>query len=474
MFFSCDHVMNTLIAEVHKYCKKHELIAPGDGVLIGLSGGMDSVCLFDVLLKLRSVIGFELTALHVEHGIRGEASVSDMEFVKKLCEEKGIRLIVYNEDVPAYAKKEKLTLEEAARILRYRDFEKALKELSAQRIAVAHHMNDQAETVLFNMIRGTSISGMAGMSPKRDHIIRPLLFLSREEIEEYVKENGLSYVNDETNADKEYSRNRIRHLIIPEMEKVVKGAAGHIAREAAELSLICEHIDKEAEKLCERGLREEPEGSGRFLLCISELKAESVITGRAAIKRVLSLMCGKWKDISARNIEDIYDLTDNISGKGVDIPYGIRVKRTGDRLLFERSEKPDGQECGSAEMLCLQGRQTLSDGTVTECRIFDKDDPSYPQNDYTKWFDYDKIVCGQPPEIRTGRKEDRIVINKEGGHQSLNRYFINNRIPSDKRPGVKLIAKGNDIVWIIGGRISESYKITSETKRVIEIRINGG
>ncbi|MCR5734288.1 MAG: tRNA lysidine(34) synthetase TilS [Lachnospiraceae bacterium] len=467
--------MNNIPKRVLEYCRKHELIATGEKILIGLSGGMDSVCLFDILFKLKEEIGFELYAIHVEHGIRGESSRADMEFVKELCEKRGVDIRIFCEDVPAYAKSEKLTMEEAARIIRYRDFERALKELDADKTAVAHHMNDQAETVLFNMLRGSSLKGMAGMSPKRGKIIRPLLFLSRDEIDGYVTENGLSYVTDETNDDSDYSRNRIRHLILPQMENVVKGAAEHIFRQAQEIASACEYIDGEAERFCREHLKKDTSEPCVYRMDITALAAESEIVAREAIKQVLTLMCSGFKDISSVNIRDIYGLTEKTSGRTVDIPYGIKVKRIGNELVFKRDTDDGQRRVLINEPLDLKDEQILTDGTKIRCRIFEKGgDVKYPQNDYTKWFDYDKIISGKLPEVRTRQTDDRIAIDKNGNYQSLKKFFINNKIPSDKRDEVKLLTKDNDVIWIIGYRISESFKICPDTKKIIEIEISGG
>ena len=174
-----------------------------------------------MLSELKETLGFELCAVHVEHGIRGESSLRDEMFVRALCEREGVPLKVYHEKALEYAGEHSLSVEEAARLLRYRDFEDALSEMKADKIALAHHKNDQAETFLFNLIRGSSLKGLTAMAPARDRIIRPLLDCTRREIEEYAEERGLSYVTDETNLDETYSRNRIRRSVLPILKKYV-------------------------------------------------------------------------------------------------------------------------------------------------------------------------------------------------------------------------------------------------------------
>ena len=206
--------------------KKEKIVEDGDIVLAGVSGGADSVCLLLMLEQLQKKTDFLLEAVHVEHGIRGEESRKDAAFVKNLCQDHGIRCHIFSVEVPVFAEKHGLGLEEAARILRYECYKKAAESVKKEfpekkiRLALAHHAEDNAETVLFQMVRGSGLDGLCGMSRRRDEgiyeLIRPLLAQPREEIEAFLKECGQSYCTDETNLDTEYSRNRIRHQVLPD------------------------------------------------------------------------------------------------------------------------------------------------------------------------------------------------------------------------------------------------------------------
>ncbi|MDE6951816.1 MAG: tRNA lysidine(34) synthetase TilS, partial [Lachnospiraceae bacterium] len=202
--------------KVRAFIKEQKLIEKGDRILLGLSGGADSVCLFYLLLGFREEFDFELRAVHVHHGIRPEAE-EDAAYVVGLCEKEGIRCLVFREDVPVWAKERGLGEEEAGRMLRYMDFETCLKSWQEEngeeffrfKAATAHHENDQAETVLFQLFRGCGLAGLRGILPKRDRIIRPLLCLSRKEIEQFLSDRGATWREDETNQAEEYSRNKI-------------------------------------------------------------------------------------------------------------------------------------------------------------------------------------------------------------------------------------------------------------------------
>ncbi|MCR4924359.1 MAG: tRNA lysidine(34) synthetase TilS [Lachnospiraceae bacterium] len=462
--------MEELKDRVLRYCRDNKLIEASDIILLGLSGGMDSICLLDLLSELRGRISFELKAVHVEHGIRGQASKEDERFVRELCLERGVELKVYNEDVPAFAKKEGLSMEEAARILRYRDFEAALKETEADKIAVAHHLNDQAETVLFNMMRGSSLKGLTGMSPRRGNIIRPLLNVSRPMIEEYVNKKQLSYVNDETNKDINYTRNRVRQIILPNMEAIAANATVHIAKEAGEIAKALEIVDELTDLLYEKNVREDME-RGELRLSIKGLKEEKDLICRNLIKKVITRLCRKWKDISSVHIEAVYKLLDSQSGRSLDLPYGILVRRINNELVFSLGR--EGEEFTVSERkVDHRGSILLPDKSIISCRVFSREEGGpYPQNDYTKWFDYDRIRFGLDLTVRNRREKDRIIVNSAMESQSLKKFFINNKVPSDRRASVKLLAKGCDIVWIIGYRMSEYYKINDDTKNIIEITV---
>lgn len=262
--------MDALMLEIKRYIEKNQLIRPGDGVVVGLSGGPDSVFLLYVLHTLQARIGFTLRAVHVHHGIRGAEADRDAAFSEKLCAKLDIPFQAVHVAAPAYAAQHGLSLEEAARILRYEALETARQQLTealaAARssdspatiadslshlpdapsmkgltatfaptawIAVAHHLDDQAETVLHNLVRGAGLRGLAGMENRRNHVIRPLLSIKREDILKWLEQNKIAYVTDSTNADPHYTRNRIRSTVLPELREINPEASAHIAHSAA-------------------------------------------------------------------------------------------------------------------------------------------------------------------------------------------------------------------------------------------------
>ena len=259
--------MDALMLEIKRYIGANQLIRPGDGVVVGLSGGPDSVFLLYALYTLQGRMGFTLRAVHVHHGIRGAEADRDEAFSEKLCAKLDIPFQAVHVAAPAYAAQHGLSLEEAARILRYEALEAARQQLGqtlaarpsnapepsaleapspsqpvrtsaapsapAAWIAVAHHLDDQAETVLHNLVRGAGLRGLAGMENRRNHVIRPLLSIKREDILKWLKQNDIPYVTDSTNADPHYTRNRIRSTVLPELREINPEASAHIAHSAA-------------------------------------------------------------------------------------------------------------------------------------------------------------------------------------------------------------------------------------------------
>ena len=228
--------MDALMLEIKRYIEANQLIRPGDGVLVGLSGGPDSVFLLYALHTLQARMGFTLRAVHVHHGIRGAEADRDEAFSEKLCAKLDIPFQAVHVAAPAYAAQHGLSLEEAARILRYEALEAVRQQLTqatAAWIAVAHHLDDQAETVLHNLVRGAGLRGLAGMENRRNHVIRPLLSIKREDILKWLKQYDIPYVTDSTNADPHYTRNRIRSTVLPELREINPEASAHIAHSAA-------------------------------------------------------------------------------------------------------------------------------------------------------------------------------------------------------------------------------------------------
>ena len=218
-----------MLEKVKKYVAEWGMLREKDKVVVGVSGGADSVCLLFVLIELRKQIPFEIIAVHVNHELRGEAAKRDEEYVKTLCNTLGIVCETYSENVELIAKNRKQSTEEAGRTVRYEKFQQVMERYGGTRIALAHHKNDNVETLIMNLARGAGLKGLGGIRPVSGEIIRPLLCVKRSEIEKYLEEHQISYCTDATNESDDYTRNRIRNHVIPYLEENVNaGAVNHL------------------------------------------------------------------------------------------------------------------------------------------------------------------------------------------------------------------------------------------------------
>ena len=313
-----------MIDRIRAYAEKYHMLAEGDTVVAGVSGGADSVCLLLVLLELQKEISFTIRVVHVEHGIRGEASEEDAAFVENLCKKKEIPFIQYSYDVPQIAKERGMSEEEAGRALRYEAFELEAGKFSQGKIAVAHNQNDSAETILHHMIRGSHLAGIAGIAPVRGRIIRPLLGVSREEIEAYLRELGQDYRMDATNFETVYTRNRIRHEVLPILQEINPSAISHMVRTGDALRETWEYLSRQAEFLGELVVTY---GENEALIETEKLTEIPGLLRNLVLYQTLAALAGSRKDIAEIHVVDLWKLSARQVGKSICLPYGLTASR---------------------------------------------------------------------------------------------------------------------------------------------------
>ena len=444
------------------YMKQQQINLNGEKVIIGLSGGMDSVCLFHILKDL----GVSLEAVHVNHQIRGEEAKRDEQFVKNLCARYNIPFHGYRYDVPKLSREKHLSEEEAGRMVRKEAFARVMKEQGAGYVALAHHGNDRAETFLFHLSRGTGVKGLGSMKPVQGTIIRPLLWAERKEIEQYVQEKGYEFVEDATNSQTEYTRNKIRHEIIPALEEINPRCIPHICGAAEKLSAVSAYIDREAEKLCR--LSAVMYGQEVQILKLAFEQGDEVLR-IPVLQKCVEYLSGSLVNITEEHLEKLGALFAMQTGKEIHLPYGITAVRTYEGIrMFFREEK------GQTEPVEITGEGTYDFGGVTFRVSVEAWDESkiFPIKNYTKCFDYDKII--DKVFLRNRGSGDYLEINKNHGRKSLQDYLVNEKVPKDERDRVILLACGSHILWVVGKRISEYYKVTKETKKVLKVQVCGG
>ncbi len=503
-----------MIEKVLSFAKEYHMIERGSHILIGVSGGADSVCLLLVLAELQKRYGLRLTAVHVEHGIRGEDSLKDAAFTENLCRGLGVECRVLHRDAVAFSRERGMSLEEGARALRYDCFEEARCELRADKIAVAHNQNDCGETLLFHLARGTGLKGMCGILPVRGRIIRPLLCAQRQEIEAYLRARGQDFRTDVTNQDLCYSRNKIRHQVLPVLEEINAGAVEHLYRSTRYAAEAVELIEELVDKAEERWVVREGgasvlhrEAQEKCLVLSRGVLSEPPLIQKSLVLRLLEERAGSRKDISGIHVEQVLGVLDSQVGRRIELPYGMEARRTyegvsleGPRQIRESkgcltvagqagAETGNGAERAEAENRAAEPNspkfspqpllpgQTLTlpaYGLKITARILEKTGEFHeiPKKTYTKWFDYDTIK--DTLLLRTREREDYFILDSQGRRQSLRRYFINEKVPAESRDTLLVLAEGNHILWVPGYRISEAYKVTKDTKRILEVQVYGG
>lgn len=453
--------------KVWNYIQEHHMVKDGDRIIAGVSGGADSVALFCLMEKFREICPFELCAVHVNHNLRGQEALRDAAFVRQMCAQRQVEYFEYSVDVEGIAREQKLSREEAGRMLRMEAFEEQMKRWNGTKIALAHHRNDLAETMLHHLCRGSGLRGLCGILPVQGEKIRPLLCLEREEIEQYLGEQGIPYVTDSTNDCDAYTRNRIRHQILPLLREQVNGrAVVHMAEASDKLQKIEDYLQRQAQNLLEDCRR--PDREAGFL--DEKLFTAEPILQEYVILRQIEQICGKRKDVTSLHIRGILSLADKPVGKTIQIPGGYRMVRRYDGILLEkeRAEKSGEQQ----EVFLVPDEQGCFCDECIRLRIFPNEGQKIPQKRYTKWLNYDKMskdLC-----LRTRLPGDYLVVNPEGGRKKIKNYFIDSKVPRQMRDQIPLLAVGQEILWVIGYRISEAYKVTEHTKIILEIEYKGG
>ena len=435
------------IADIDKTISRYGMITAGDHIIAGVSGGADSVCLLLVLCELKDKYELKLTPVHVNHGLRGEAADRDEQFVRRLCESLGLCCRVVRADIAAFARELGTGTEEAGHRYRYDCFKALKAELNADRIAVAHHLGDLAETVIMNALRGSDINGLSGIRPVTDDVIRPLLYKDRKDIEAFLACRGQAYCTDETNSDVAYTRNRIRHEVLPYIEKYIneRGPA-HLAALSVSAREMTDFVRQEAVKALAGCRREDSLDAEAFL-------EKHITLQREMARLMIKEKTGRLKDITQEHIGSVIELFHKETGKSIDLPYGLTVIKDAGAVRFVA-----GTEQSKAEY----------DPDKFVMTVFDyKENMIIPDQDYTKWFDYDKIKY--QTIIRTYEPGDYMIADSAGHKKTLQRLFIDRKVPRDLRKDVTVIADGSHVMWVPGMRISEYYKITKVTKRVLQI-----
>ncbi len=445
--------------KVQKTIAQFHMFPRGAKLIVGLSGGADSVALLHLLHSWQEEENWQITAVHIHHGLRGKEADEDARFAESFCASLGIPCIVKRYDVAKEAKLRRLGEEETGRILRYAGFREAAG--GEGRIAVAHHRKDQAETVLMRLCRGTGLTGLAGMAPVRGNICRPLLFCDREEIKRYCRENHILWREDATNQQEKYTRNKLRLRVLPLLEEINPKAVVHIAETA---SLLAEE-EEFLEQQTEASFAQVKLSSAAKEIHLSREKLQAL---HPAIKRrvLRKAMANFLKtDVSQVQIQALEDLLQKETGKSRDFPEGIRAENCYEALVLSR--KREQKTTGFCYELPMDEEVLIPEVGIAVCASFHEKKVEISGETCTNVFDYDKIK--HTLFCRTRKAGD--VIPLQNGRKKIKDLFIDEKIPRDRRASYPLIAMGEEVLWVPGLRVSAAAGEDEQTVLRIWIRI---
>ncbi|MDP4146470.1 MAG: tRNA lysidine(34) synthetase TilS [Bacillota bacterium] len=455
-----------MIGKVLDTIRQNNMIENGDKIVVGVSGGPDSICLLHVLNVLKIQFNISIVVAHINHCLRGEEADKDEAYVKTFCEDLGVEFYSARIDVNKLAVEKGISCETAGRQVRYEFFEKVKASTSAQKIAIAHNANDQTETVLMRIIRGTGIEGMVGIRPVRDSIfIRPLIDITRDEIEEYCKKHSLSPRIDQTNLQNIYTRNKIRLELIPYIrDNFNKDIVMTINRMADTAKVDNDYFDKvSTEKFyqfCHRNKE-------KIIIYKEAFKEHEAILSRI-LRKALEELTGDLFNFDKKHIYDVISLQRNESGKSINLPKGIVAYNNYGEIQLGKACKETKDE----NIYNIDKDVVYIDEMKLKfyiMRLNNNANMNLKTSSKVKCFDLDKVKG--KISVRYRRNGDKFNPLGMKGSKKIKDLFIDLKIPKENRDRIPLVCFGDDIAWIVGYGISDMYKVDKSSRNILEIKI---
>jgi tRNA(Ile)-lysidine synthase len=456
------------IDKVRRTISHYGMIDPGDRILVAVSGGADSVCLLDILHELRAELGITLVIAHYDHGMRPSEDLLESQFVQGLAT--AMNLPFETEKGSLLMEGSTSSIEERARIARYRFLEGAMNRFHAQKIAVGHTLNDQAETVLMRLLRGSGPSGLAGIPPMRGNtIIRPLIELKREEIESYLEARELSYATDSSNFETKYLRNKVRLHLLPLLLEYQPRLIEHLGQLADILNSENEYMERQAEDWVEKEGRQGADGE--ISVPLPSFKALSPPLRNRATRYLINKIGKKLRRIDYDHIQSILRLAKSDHPQGaIDLPQSLTVEKRYNALRFTAVKRQKPQEF--CELIECPGTFFLGaiDRSITLVEVDVDGNMKLENSQWIAHLDAGKIHY--PLVVRNFRPGDRFIPLGMTGHKKIKDFFIDLKIPSEMRASIPIIVSQNIPVWICGYRIDDRFKVTPVTKKILKVNIS--
>jgi tRNA(Ile)-lysidine synthase len=473
--------MDSLISKIKRTLVDHKMVEPGDTILLGVSGGPDSVALLRSLVELKQELRIELAIAHLNHSARGEESDRDAQFVKELGGALQIKTLIEKVDVAAEQIASKNSFQETARNLRLDFFQRTMNQIGANKIALGHTSDDQVETVLINLLRGSGLKGVAGMNPVRSPYIRPLFYCFRSEVVGFLHERGFSYCKDSSNEKTDYLRNRIRLELIPFLQenynpRIVENffeTSGIFRAENDYLEVLSDHE-------FDRAVSTKPGETDTLDMDIAYFITLPLALKRRVVRKAIQSVKGDLKKISSFHIQEILRLFEKSQkGKRIDLPDSMEILCSGDHVEFKRIPKLDarilsddeGKTSDWVSPLNIPGETPIEKvGLTLKAEIISPGGAEFIADQGNQAFlDFDKT--GDDLVIRFFQAGDRLRPLGMQGTKKLKSLFIDEKVPQEIRSSIPILTTGdNDIIWVYGMRIADIYRVTSSTSKVLFIK----
>jgi tRNA(Ile)-lysidine synthase len=474
--------MAVLFERVCRTIERYRLFPPGARVLVAASGGADSTALAWLLRELAPRMAFELAGLaHFNHNLRGRAADGDEAFCRDLAARLGVAFVAGRADVAAVARERRLSIEAAGRELRYAFFERTRADLAAHRVAVGHTLDDQAETLLLNLLRGTGTRGIGGMPPARGSVVRPLIDCSHAELVAWLDGRGEAHRDDESNRDRRFTRNRLRHEVMPAFERAFPGAASMLARAAGVARADADYLEAVAEEMLGRVAQVEP---GRLLLAAAPIREAPAPLARR-VARLALVRAGSGRFVGLAHAERLVDLAAGRRRGPLALP-GLQAETIGEQILLRsRSGRAllggrvelDADSSGTSfrATLSIPGEARLAGGLVvsSDLRL------SVPSADELRRVSDGSVAvvdAGLVSElgVRYRRAGDRFRPLGLLGRKSLQDFFVDRKVPRSERGRVPLVVDEHDrIVWVAGHAVSGDFRVSEATVAVVILKLRG-
>ena len=458
-------MLNKVIETIEEY----NMLQIGDKIIAGVSGGPDSICMLHILMLLRDRFSLELVAAHINHGLRGEDADNDEKYVEEFCRKNKIKFTSIKEDVHKISIDKNISCESAGRDVRYEFFNRLKEKYSANKIAIAHNSNDQAETVLMRIMRGTGLEGLSGIKPVREGIyIRPLLFCTRAEIEEYCNKNHLNPRVDKTNFENIFARNKVRLELIPYIEANFNKHIVNVLNRLAENSRMDnEFLEQNSEKKYKKYCTNKED---RVIITKEAFQEHPAIISRI-VRRAFIDLHGVLNNFERVHIFQIIDLQSNGTGKHTILPNDVvAFNNYGDIHIYINSKNKNITPINTNIYKLNLGETTLEDlGIKVTIKEISQAPKHLDSSENIKYFNGDKIL--KDITLRFRKNGDKFNPLGMLGYKKLKDIFIDMKIPQGERNKIPLICFDNDIGWIVGYKVSNSFKIDNKANKIIQIKV---